>query len=314
MKAIKMYNSFIFTLLINSLTAQNLQRFEFSHPQMGTQFKIIIYSSTSFKVQKTTNQCIKRINQLNAILSDYDSVSEISRLSATSGTGKKVKVSPELWTVLKQSNFYAKKSKGAFDSTIGPLSKLWRSMFRKQEIFNGVKINTAKAKVGFRKIKFHPFSKRVRLIQKGMRLDVGGIAKGFTVDEVVKILKRNGFTQFLVDGGGDIYVGNPPPDQLGWKINITIENSVGKKEEKILELENTALAASGDTYRFLEWKGKRYSHIIDPRTGYGIIDKKIVTVQAKTCMQADAIASTLSVLNKEEQSSFLKKMKKVKVF
>lgn len=309
-----MYNWVIFLLLINTVTPKAQERFEFNHVKMGTQFRLIIYETNPAKAQYIANQCFNRINQLNTILSDYEATSEISQLSATAGSGKKIKVSPELWVILKQSNFYAKKSDGAFDITIGPLSKLWRSMFRKQEIFNGVKINTAKEKIGFRKIKFHPIAKKIQLTQKGMRLDAGGIAKGFTVDEVVKMLQKNGITQFLVDGGGDIYVGNPPPDQLGWQIKISIENSAKQTEEKILYLKNTAIASSGDTYRFLEWKGKRYSHIIDPRTGYGVIDKKIVTVQAKTCMQADAIASTLSVLNKEAQIHFLKKMKQVEVF
>lgn len=309
-----MYNWVICLLLIHTLTAQAQERFEFDHAKMGTQFKLIIYTTNPDKAQHIANQCINKINQLNTILSDYEATSEISRLSATAGSGKKIKVSPELWTILKQSNFYAKKSNGAFDISIGPLSKLWRSMFRKSEIFNGVKINNAKAKIGFQKIKLHPFSKSVCLTQKGMRLDAGGIAKGFTVDEVVKVLQKNGITQFLVDGGGDIYVGNPPPDQLGWQIHLQIKNTAEQLVEKILILKNTAIASSGDTYRFLEWEGKRYSHIIDPRTGYGVIDRKVVNVQANTCMRADAIASTLSILNKEEKGRFLKKMKKVKVF
>lgn len=296
------------------LFAQPIQRYEFKHSQMGTQFKIILYSNDKYKVQNTVNQCFKRIDQLNLLLSDYDAQSEISLLSATAGQGKKIKVSPTLWTILKKSILFSKKSDGAFDISIGPLSKLWRSMIRKKEIFSKTKIQSAKSKVGFNKIKLYPFYRRVELLQKGMRLDLGGIAKGFTVDEVVKILRKNGFTKFLVDGGGDIYAGNSPPNQLGWQINITIEIPKGQEKEKLLLLENTAIASSGDTYRFLEWEGKRYSHIIDPRTGYGVLDEKIINVQARNCMRADVIASTLSVLNAPETASFLKKVKKVKVF
>ena len=281
---------------------------------MGTQFKIILYTSNKNSVQNIANQCFRRIDRLNQILSDYEATSEISQLSASAGNGQKIKVNSELWTILKEANFYAKKSKGAFDISIGPLSKLWRSMFRRSEIFNRVKINDAKGKVGFQKIRLFPFSRSVCLTQKGMRLDAGGIAKGFTVDEVVKILRKNDITRFLVDGGGDIYVGNPPPDQLGWQIHIQVENETDQLIEKILTLKNTAIASSGDTYRYLEWEGKRYSHIIDPRTGYGVIDKKIINVQANSCMKADAIASTLSVLNEKESNQFLKKMKQVKVF
>ncbi|MFK7982112.1 MAG: FAD:protein FMN transferase, partial [Saprospiraceae bacterium] len=119
-----MYNWVSFLLLVQTLTVQAQERFEFKYPKMGTQFKLIIYTTNSNKAQHVANQCINRINQLNTILSDYEETSEISRLSATAGSGKKVKISPELWTILKKSNFYAKKSNGACDISIGPLSKL----------------------------------------------------------------------------------------------------------------------------------------------------------------------------------------------
>lgn len=308
------FNVIILLLYTNSCLGQATERYEFKHLQMGTTFNLVFYNSNKHTSQLIENQFIKKINTLNSIFSDYDSASEISLLSATAGSGKKVKVSNELWLVLKRAKRYSKKSKGAFDISIGPLSKLWRSMFRRSEIFNGVKINSAKQKVDFRNIRLYPFSKRVKLKVKGMRLDAGGIAKGFTVDEIAKILRKNGITQFLVDGGGDLYLGAAPPKKLGWSINVSLEDENGQKVNKNLVLQNTAIASSGDTYHFLEWEGKRYSHIIDPRTGYGVVDQRIINVQARTCMEADAIASILSILSNEEQAAFIKKMKKVKVF
>jgi len=308
------FNISFFILFANHLLAQSLQRYEFEHQQMGTQFKIILYEKDKNSAQSIANQSFKKVDELNLIFSDYEEKSEISQLSASAGSNQKIKVSPQLWTILRQSNRYAKKSKGAFDITIGPLSKLWRSMFRRSEIFDGVKINSAKVKTGFQKIKYYPFSKRVKLIQKGMRLDVGGIAKGFTVDALAKIIKEAGVTQFLVDGGGDLYVGAAPPQKQGWTIHINAINEVGEKIAKTLLLKNTAIASSGDTYRYLEQEGKRYSHIIDPRTGYGVIDQQIINVQATSCRKADVVASILSVLNKAEARVFLKKIKKVKVY
>lgn len=305
---------FFFLFIVNPLLGQSLQRFEFEHQQMGTQFKIILYEKDKNSAQITANQCFKKVDALNLIFSDYNEASEISQLSATAGSPKKVKVSSHLWTVLQASKRYSKKSKGAFDITIGPLSKLWRSMFRRSEIFNGVKINTAKAKVGFRKIKYYPLSKRVKLTQKGMRLDVGGIAKGFTVDAMVNIIQEKDIKHFLVDGGGDLYVGDAPPNKSGWTVNLTTTNQKGEQIQQKLVLTNTAIAASGDTYRYLAHNGKRYSHIIDPRTGYGVIDQKIITVQAPSCTKADAVASILSILNEQDRKAFLKKVKKVKIF
>lgn len=306
----------LFLLLIStfSLPAQVPKRYEFKYQKMGTQFKIIAYSSDSTLTQSIVSQSIKRIDELNQIFSDYEANSEISQLSNSAGTNKKIKVSAELWYVLKHARKFSKKSKGAFDISIGPLSKLWRSMFRRQEIFNGVKIKEEKGKTGYQKIKFYPFSKRIKLIQQEMRLDAGGIAKGFTVDEIVKILQKNGLYQILVDGGGDLYIGNPPPNQTGWKVQISQKDETGKPVKKELILKNIAIASSGDTFRFLEWEGKRYSHIIDPRTGYGVRNQKIINVVASSCMIADAAASTLSVLSKSESQQFLKKIKGLKVY
>ena len=124
----------------------------------------------------------------------------------------------------------------------------------------------------------------------------------------------SGFIKFWVDGGGDLFAGVAPPNKKGWNIQLTIQNKSGKEEKINLELSNIAIASSGDTYRYLEWKGKRYSHIIDPRTGYGITDRKIVNVTAPNCTLADALASTLSVLSAKEAKLFLKKFKNCLVY
>lgn len=307
-------NLFLLLITTLSLPAQVPKRYEFKYQKMGTQFKIIVYSADSIQTQFIVNQSIKKIDELNQIFSDYEANSEISQLSSSAGTNKKIKVSPELWYVLRHAKKFSKKSNGAFDISIGPLSKLWRSMFRRKEIFNGVKIKAAKDKVDYQKIKFYPFFKKIKLVQKGMRLDAGGIAKGFTVDEIVKILQQNGFYQILVDGGGDLFIGNPPPYQAGWTIQVRQEDETGTSVKKELILKNIAIASSGDTFRFLEWEGKKYSHIIDPRTGYGVRDQKIINVVASSCMIADAAASTLSVLSQSESQQFLKKMKGLKVY
>ncbi len=304
----------LFLIVTNQGIGQSLQRFEFEHQQMGTQFKIILYQKNEINAQTIANQCFNKVDALNLIFSDYNEASEISQLSAAAGSTKKIKVSAPLWSVIKASKRYARKSKGAFDITIGPLSKLWRSMFRRSEIFDGVKIKAAKAKTGFHKIKLFPFSKRVKLVQKGMRLDVGGIAKGYTVDAMADIIRQAGIKQFLVDGGGDLFVGDAPPQKTGWAIHIRTTNKIGTEVTQKFMLKNTAIAASGDTYRYLEQNGKRYSHIIDPRTGYGVVDQKIINVQASSCIKADVVASILSVLNENEAKVFLKKMKKVQLF
>jgi thiamine biosynthesis lipoprotein len=128
-----------------------------------------------------------------------------------------------------------------------------------------------------------------------MYLDFGGIVKGFAVDEVYRIFSKHGLHSTLVDGGGDIYAGDPPPDRNGWKVMIS---NLDEKEQYIL-IKNQSIATSGDLYRYIEIDGNKYSHIIDPRTGYGINLPRTVTVLANDAASADIMASVLSVLGSE---------------
>ena len=309
----KFFYTFSILLFAELIFAQSEAQHTFDCQKMGTKFQFIYYHTAKKDTQSIDSQLIEKLNYLNQIFSDYEPTSEISRLSASAGTGKKVKVSEELWRVLKASRKISRKSDGAFDISIGPLSKLWRSMFRKREIFDGVKINNKKKLVNYKKVELYPFSRRVKLKKPEMRLDAGGIAKGFALDELGNVFRKNGITAFLIDGGGDILVGNAPPKTNGWKIHLTTNFSSEMYEEEIVSVNNCAIASSGDTYRFLEANGKRYSHIIDPRTGYGVSHQQIVNVLANSGLHADAIASTLSVLPKTEWANFLKKVKKLRI-
>ena len=133
--------------------------------------------------------------------------------------------------------------------------------------------------------------------------------KGYTVDAVYRLLESHGISRALVDGGGDIYAGDPPPGASGWEVQFLPEK--GEEEAKKIVLSRRAIASSGSTYKYLEWEGEKYSHIIDPRTGLGITETRIINVAAETCSQADAFASTLSILNELESSRLLDKFPKV---
>lgn len=287
---------------IGDLPAQagQLARFEYTQPKMGTSFRIVLYASSAAVADSAAAAAFRRIDELNLIFSDYREDSEVSRLSATAGSGQKVAVSAELWEVLRFAHRLSIKSKGAFDVTVGPLSKLWRRAFRQQEFPGMTKIAEARAQVGYRYIRYFPDKRAVRLLKTGMHLDFGGIAKGYTVDAVCEVLRQHGIHQAVVDGGGDLYAGDPPPGSSGWEIGFLTEQD-GK-----LPLARRAIASSGSTYKYLEWNGRRYSHIIDPRTGFGVTETAIVNVAAPDCMQADAFASTLSVLNSKESFKLLR--------
>lgn len=293
-------------LCAQTASAQGLQRYEFAEPKMGTTFRIVLYAAEQAKAAAAAQVAFERIDELNLIFSDYREDSEVSRLSQLAGSKQKIPVSSELWEALKFSKMLSKKTGGAFDVTIGPLSKLWRRAFRQMEFPEKAKIAAAKDLVDFRELKLFRKRHRVRLRKAGMRLDLGGIAKGYTVDAVYRVLKEHGIKQALVDGGGDIYAGDPPPGQSGWKISLLSGGKAaeaGKPQKMVLN--NRAIASSGSTYKYLEWQGERYSHIIDPRTGLGITESDIINVSAENCMQADALASALSVLNDLERARLL---------
>ncbi len=275
------------SLLISHSPLPPLSRYTFHHPQMGALFKIILYARDSLTAQAAARAAFTRIDSLDAMLSDYREDSELSRLSARAGDGQWAPVSDELWSLLRKSQEMAALSDGAFDPTVGPLSKLWRKAFRQGEFPDTAALRAAKEKVGYPHLQFHETQQMVCLALPGMRLDLGGIAKGYAVDEAMRVLQRHGLPTALVDGGGDLLAGEPPPGKEGWEIAIG--------GDTLLTISRQAVATSGDTYRYLEWEGRRYSHIIDPRTGVGVAHGLRVTVLAADCTTADALASALSV-------------------
>jgi thiamine biosynthesis lipoprotein len=129
-----------------------------------------------------------------------------------------------------------------------------------------------------------------------MSLDLGGIAKGYAADEMLRTLTSHGLTMALIDAGGDIVVGEPPPGSHGWLVQVSTVDTSGRVVQEDLRLTNAAVASSGDTYRYLEIGGVRYSHILDPATGYGITVRRLVTAVARSGIEADALASAISVM------------------
>jgi thiamine biosynthesis lipoprotein len=300
-------------LCLEKGAAQEFHRLEHTHQQMGTTFRIILYARDTVTAGKTMETAFSRIDRLNAIFSDYDPNSELSRFSRTAGSRRWVSLGEDLMYILKRSKRFSRDSKGAFDITIGPLTKLWRRAFRKGKPPKQEAIEAATKLVGYRNLRLHAKRKKGKLLVPDARLDAGGIAKGYAVDEAYRILSNAGLPIALVDGGGDIYAGEAPPGKSGWTIRTKTMATNGEITDSLLHIANKAIATSGDTYRFLEWQGKRYSHIIDPRTGIGLSDQRLVSVMAPDCLTADALASAYSILTPEEGIRLARKYKKVTI-
>lgn len=291
-------------LLANRVSAQT--RFSFHRGLMGTQFNLIFYAPDSITAQQVNAAVSARMDTLNQIMSDYLDGSEINRLSATAGSGWWVPVSADLFLVLQKAQTIARLSNGRFDPTIGALSLLWRRAVRRKEFPTARERRRARRAVGYRLMELDSVSRSVRLRKSGMRLDVGGIGQGFAVDEALKTVHKLGIRAVLIDIGGDILVGEAPPQSAGWRVEIG-SGKANDRDTTTIVLHNAAITTSGDTYRFLEHNGRRYSHIMDPRSGLGLRHFVRATVLAPTGYQADALTKVFSVAGLRKSENLLKR-------
>ncbi len=271
------------------------ERFEFTQIQMGMPFRVVLYAPDADSANAAARAAYARIRELNGIMSDYEPDSELMRLCRTAGTGKAVAVGPDLLAVLSHSLALSKKSDGAFDVTVGPLVKLWRKARRTKTFPTDQELAAARELVGYGHLRIDEKAGTVELLKKGMQLDLGGVAVGYAVDEVLKLLTARGITSALVDGSGDIGVSGAPPGAAGWRIGIAPLDPDGEPSRFVI-LKNAAVTTSGDAFQFVEFGGKRYSHIVDPKTGLGLADRTSVTVLARTCTIADSYTKAVAVL------------------
>lgn len=281
---------------------------------MGTMFHLVIYAREEADAKAAAAAAFARIDQLNATLSDYLRTSELSRLSDTAGSGRWVKVGDDLWKVLRISDEYSRSSDGAFDITVGPIVQLWRWARRNNQPPSPRRLEAAVEAVGHEKIEFDARTQSVRLQQAGMRLDAGGIGKGYACDEVISLLKKRGYTRVMIDGGGGVVVGDAPPGRPGWRIGIASLDPRNVPPSRYVILANGAVSTSGDAWQFVEIEGKRYSHIVDPKTGIGLTDHSSVSIIAPTGTLSDVLSTTVAVLGPEKGLAFVERQKHVAAF
>lgn len=294
-------------LIAADVTAADLERYEFSEVHMGVPFQITLYAPTQVVANRAAMAAYERIGQLDDILSDYDRESELMRFCRSAKPGRPVRVSKELFTVLARAEVVSQRSDGAFDVSVGPLVRLWRRARRQKRLPDPDDLTDAKRAVGYKAIRLDSKRRTVELLKTDMRLDLGGIAKGYAGDEALAALRKQGVSRALIDGGGDIVVGDSPPEKPGWRIGIARLGAEDGPPSRYLTLKNAAVATSGDAFQAVEIGKLRYSHIVDPQTGIGLTVRSSVTVVARNGMTADALASAVSVLGVCRARGFLAK-------
>jgi len=275
---------------------------------MGTRFGVVLYAPDAARAEAAAAAAFERIAEIDARLSDYDPDSELSRLSAQShheGGDAPVPASQDLLAVLEAAGEISAASDGAFDVTVGPLVRLWREARRMGRLPDPVRLARARRAVDWRRVLVDRAAGTVRVTGREMSLDLGGIAKGYALDEALQALASQGVTRALVDGGGDVAVGEAPPGRAGWRVALVTTRAAGRAPADYVLLTNAACATSGDLYAQVEVDGVVYSHVVDPRTGLGVTARRAATVIAPSGMEADALASALCVLDPEQGVALL---------
>lgn len=290
------------TLLLARVVDAQVRR-EFSAVHMGVPVRMVLHASSESVAGNAARLAFARIAELDDKMSDYQPRSEVRLLVEHPGDWQTV--SPDLFVVLARAEEVSRNSGGAFDVTVGPLVQLWQMSRRSGQLPNPDELSGARSRSGAPLLEVDTLRTQVKVWTYGMRLDLGGIAKGYILQEALKVLRANGVRSAMLEAGGAVVVGDPPPGQAGWSIFVAGGDTATLRRAQALS--NAAVATAGGSDQYVEIAGVRYSRIINPRTGLGVTGRHIVTVIADDATLADAAATALTVLGPERSGSFRKK-------
>ncbi len=285
--------------------AENL--YERSFYSMGSTVELKFYSPSEELFHRVVDACVERTKEIDWLFSNYRDDSVLADVNRNSGV-RSVSVPGEFLRLVRTSIRYSELTEGAFDITVGSLFELWRAETKAGRLPARSRIRDALGCTGFRRIKIDEAKSQVFFERDCVRLDFGAIGKGYAVDEMVKIAKRNGITRGLVNFGGNIYAMDPPAGKKFWDVGVRKPGSGNEIISKI-DLVNKGVATSGDYERYFEHGGKRYSHIIDPRTGWPAEDVTSVVAVSRSATEADVFSTAVSVLGPRGAKVFARKDK-----
>ncbi|HLK63858.1 MAG TPA: FAD:protein FMN transferase [Bryobacteraceae bacterium] len=265
-------------------------RLEKSADAMGSTYSIVVYGNDRIRMEAAADAAFDEVRRLDDLLSNYkpeSEWSEVNRLAAE----RPVKVSPELFELLAACVEYSRESEGAFDISVGPLMKVWGFYKGSGHLPHRPEVLAALTKVGYKHIHLDQGAQTVWFDRPGVELDPGGIGKGYAVDKMVEVLKKNGVAMALVAGSGSsIYgIGAPPDESKGWRIDIRDPKDPKKSSAEVF-LRDTSMSTSGSYEKFFRAEGRTYAHIMDPRTGYPAQGSLSVSVIAPRTIDSEAWA------------------------
>lgn len=272
-------------------------RLERSLDAMGTTYTIAVYGNDRFSLDAAIDEAFEEAQRIDSLLSNYRPDSEWSRVNREAPQ-RAVTVSEELFRLLEACVAFSRRSEGAFDITVGPLMKVWGFYKGTGRIPHRAEIRNALARLGYQRIELNAAARTVRF-SAPVEIDPGGIGKGYAVDRMADILRRNGIQAGLISAGrSSIYaIGAPPSDARGWRINIPHPRDPRKSVAEYF-LKNESMSTSGTSEKFFVAGGTTYSHIMDPRTGYPAQGMLSVSVIAPKTLDSEAWTKPYFILGR----------------
>ncbi len=292
-------NKFIIFLLLIFINYQSYcqQIFRQKMKLMGSRFDITVVASDSISANNYIDIAVAEIKRIEKIISSWDKNSETSEINRNSGV-KPIKVSKELFKLIERSLVISKLTDGAFDISYASMDKIWKFDGSMKEMPSEALIKKSVEKVGFQNIILEKENQTVFLKLKGMKIGFGAIGKGYAADKAKSLLISKGVKAGIINASGDMNTWGSQPNGQDWTVAIT--NPMDKnKAFALLPISNKAVVTSGNYEKFVTFNNKRYSHIINPKTGYpasGIIS---VSVFAQSAELADALATSIFVIGVE---------------
>ncbi len=278
---------------------------------MDTFCEISCYTDDREKAIAGIDAAFNEMKRIEKVFNKFDENSEVSKINRLAGS-EKIKVTREMFQLIKDSIYYSRISGGAFDITVAPLMDIWGFVRKHGTIPDKETIDDAIKSVGYKNLELDREELSIRFLNKGTKLDFGGIAKGYAIDRAKDILASFGIKNALINLGGNIFALGNPPGEKAWKIGVEDPRSKGSLLRSF-ELTGQAISTSGNYERFFEMAGKRYSHIMNPLTGepcQGIIS---VTIVSDSGESSDALSTAIFVMGEEKGIALSKTIKGVKV-
>ena len=278
---------------------------------MDTFCEISCYDADKAKAVAAIDAAFKEMERIERVFSKFDENSEVSKINRSAGM-EKVDVSGEVFGLTERSIYYSRISGGTFDITVGPLMEIWGFVRENKSLPDRGVIDNALKHVGYKNIELDSGELSVRFLDKGVKIDFGGIAKGYAVDRAKDVLASKGIKNGLINLGGNIFALGHAPGKESWNIGVEDPRNKGKLLHTF-EVIDKGISTSGNYERFFEIGGKRYSHIINPITGepcQGIIS---VTVISDSAEKADALSTAIFVMGEEKGLSLARSIKDMKV-